>query len=218
MGARIAAPPLAPRVLWQRRGVLATEWIDGAPRRLAGVDEGEARALGRLLRVVHGRRTSVSGGTAAWRSRARDLAGYARRRTADALGGARTAGERALVARAGRLAEQAAPAGAGFAFLHGDLVEANVVWGPRGPVLVDWEFWRMGDPAEDLAYLEGLNDLTPAVWGAVRAGYRVGAALGRRIDAWRPLVMLDAAGWYRAHGEGDQAQRLIARAEEHLPA
>lgn len=218
MGARIAAPPRAPRVLWQRGDMLASEWIHGTPRELAGITAADAGALGRLLRQVHGRRASASGGPAAWPSRARGLAGYARRRAADALRGARTDGERELVARAGRQAVAAAPGDAGFAFLHGDLVEANVVWAPAGPVLVDWEFWRMGDPAEDLAYLEALNDLPAAVAAEVRGGYRVGAALARRIDAWRPLVMLDAAGWYRAHGERARAQRLIARAQEHLPA
>lgn len=218
MGARIAAPPRAPRVLWQRHDVLASEWVEGSPRQLAGIPAGDARALGRLLRAVHGRRTSQSGGPAAWPSRARDLAGYARRRTADALRGARSTGERALVAQAGRQAMAAAPAGGPFSFLHGDLVEANVVWGARGPVLVDWEFWRMGDPAEDLAYIEALNGMPPHLAAEVRAGYRATAALDRRIDAWRALVMLDAAWWYRAHGERAGAQRLIAGARHHLPA
>lgn len=218
MGARIAGSPHAPRVLWQRGSVLASEWIEGAPLVLGGITPGHARALGRLLRAVHSRRETASGGLATWRSRARDLTGYARGRTADAMHGARSAAERALVSAAGQGVVEAAPAGAGFRFLHGDLVGENVVWAPHGPVLVDWEFWRMGDPAEDLAYLEGLNDLPVVVAAAVRAGYGADASLGRRIDAWRPLVLLDAAFWYRAHRAGAEAERLIAGAAALLPA
>ena len=57
-----------------------------------------------------------------------------------------------------RFAAEPVPPGDAFALLHGDLVAANVLWPPGGgPVLIDWEFHRMGDPAEDLAYLAEVN-------------------------------------------------------------
>ena len=61
---------------------------------------------------------------------------------------------------------------------------ANVVWGPD-PHLVDWEFWRYGDPAEDLAYLAEANGLDDAALAAVAGGHGDPAAAGR-IEGWRP--------------------------------
>ena len=98
-----------------------------------------------------------------------------------------------------------------LAFLHGDLVAANVLWPPEGPVLVDWEFARMGDPAEDLAYLAELNELPGAVHGAVLAGYDA-PGVAARVDGWRGLVAADAGGWYLAHGMAQEADRMLARA------
>ena len=46
--------------------------------------------------------------------------------------------------------------------LHGDPWSGNVVWGAAGPVLVDWEYARLGERAEDLAYLAALDALAPA--------------------------------------------------------
>ena len=120
--------------------------------------------------------------------------------------------QRDLIARALAGIVAAAPPGAGgFRLLHGDLVEDNVVWGPEGPVLVDWEFWRMGDPAEDLAYLEALNELPGRVARDVRAGYGANEGLNGRIRAWRPLVMVDAALWHRDVGDASLVPDLLAR-------
>jgi aminoglycoside phosphotransferase (APT) family kinase protein len=94
--------------------------------------------------------------------------------------------------------------------LHGDLVEANVVWGPGGPALVDWEFWRLGDPAEDLAYACELNRLPPAACRALLAGYGA-PGMEERIDAWRTIVALDAAAWYLREGMPAQAAPLLTR-------
>lgn len=99
-----------------------------------------------------------------------------------------------------------------FRLLHGDLVRENIVWTPPGPRLVDWEFWRMGDPAEDLAYLCEVNALTPPAVAAVLQGYSV-EGMGERVDAWRPLVALDAGLWYLAHGDAARGEALLARAE-----
>ena len=90
-------------------------------------------------------------------------------------------------------------------------MEANVVWGPDGPALVDWEFWRMGDPAEDLAYLAELNALPDAgPRPAVLEGYgRAEAAAA--VAAWRALVALDAGGWYLREGMEAEARPLLGR-------
>ena len=80
-------------------------------------------------------------------------------------------------------------------------------------MLIDWEFARMGDPAEDLAYLAELNELPEAVLDAVLEGHGT-PGMAARVDGWRGLVAADAAGWYLAHGMVDEAAPLLARARE----
>lgn len=221
-GARIAGPPLAPAVLASRAGDLRTALIPGRPRRLRRLDPGRAVALGQVLSRVHTRRATATGGRPGWEARVAGLTGYARARGRDAMACAQSAGERRLITSATRAAAAAAdlargPAAA-FAFLHGDLIEDNVVWPTGGgdPVLVDWEFWRMGDPAEDLAYLSAINALPPEVMGHVFQGYRADGSIMARVDLWHPLVLVDAALWYRAHGDHEPVARLLDRARDAL--
>ena len=175
-----------------------------------------------MLAAVHARRATASGGLPGWRARATSLVGYARGRGRDAAARATTAGERALVDRAAACAREAAQQAPGgprpFALLHGDLVGANVVWPADGgePVLVDWEFWRMGDPAEDLAYLVALNRLPATVADGVHRGYGADAPLAAREHLWRPLVLADAGLWLRAHGDPAGAAALLDRARDTL--
>ena len=98
-----------------------------------------------------------------------------------------------------------------FRLLHGDLVEANVVWGPRGPALVDWEFWRMGDPAEDLAYLAELNRLPGPRHGGRARGLRPARGRGAAWTPGGPLVALDAGGWYLREGMEAEARSRCSR-------
>ena len=212
-GARIAGPSLAPRVITTGQGVLEYEWVAGQPRPLHHLDDGSARALGRVLARVHARRTTASGGLPGWPSRARDLRAYARGRMRDALARTATPTERDLVHRAARRLVITCPATKTFAFLHGDLVTGNILWPASAPVLVDWEFWRMGDPAEDLAYVVAMNDMAAATAAAVHAGYGATGGLIARARAWEPMVLADAALWLRAHGEPGWARRLLARAD-----
>jgi thiamine kinase-like enzyme len=90
-------------------------------------------------------------------------------------------------------------------------VAANVLWPADGPVLIDWEFHRMGDPAEDLAYLAELNGLPDDVVSRVLEGYGA-PGMAARVEAWRGLVAADAGGWYRAQGMHEEAGRMLARA------
>jgi len=212
-GARIAGPPLAPRVITARRGVIDYAWVAGQPRPLGHLAAEAAHALGRLLAHVHARRTTASGGLPGWPSRARDLRAYARGRMRDALARTATRAERDLVNHVARRLLMTCPADGAFSFLHGDLVAGNILWPGPSPVLVDWEFWRMGDPAEDLAYAVAMNDMAAAAAVAVHAGYGSPAGLIARARAWEPMVLADAALWIRAHGEAGWARRLLARAE-----
>ncbi len=38
-----------------------------------------------------------------------------------------------------------------LALLHGDIGPGNILWGPD-PVLIDWEYARPGNPADEIAY------------------------------------------------------------------
>jgi aminoglycoside phosphotransferase (APT) family kinase protein len=195
--AAVAGRPWAPAVIRHERGLLVTERIPGAPRDLAALGEDDARRLGAVLREVHDVRGAPSGARAYREGRIRDAEA--------ALAGTPDAGLPRRLA--------GGPAAEGpLAFLHGDLVAANVLWPPEGgPVLVDWEFARMGDPAEDLAYLAELNELPDAVLGAVLAGHAT-PGTAARVEGWRGLAAADAGGWYLAHGMAAEAERMLARA------
>jgi aminoglycoside phosphotransferase (APT) family kinase protein len=206
----VAGHRWAPRLLAAGPGRITTARCPGAPRDLARLDAADARLLGAVLREVHDLRAAAEGGLPWWPAPACSLDAYREARAGDAeaaLGATPAAG---LARRALDLPLPARAGAAPFRLLHGDLVGANVVWGPDGPALVDWEFWRMGDPAEDLAYLAELNALPDPVLAGVLEGYGR-AATAAAVAAWRAIAALDAAGWYLAQGMEDQARPLLAR-------
>lgn len=216
-GARIAGVPIAPRVVRVHAGSLTSELVPGRSRVLGRLDAARAQVLGALLRRVHDSRTTATGGLPGWPSRPRTLRGYATARAQGAQSRARTPAERDLVTRARGIVEAAGDGDdRGFRFLHGDLMHHNIVWSPTGPVLVDWEFWRMGDAAEDLAYLAVMNGIPGTVMRQILTGYRATPALAARARAWGPLVLIDAALWHRAHGDASLSSRILARARAEI--
>lgn len=114
------------------------------------------------------------------------------------------------------------PAGHGwdareFSLLHGDLSAGNIIWNGDAVQLIDWEYARAGDPAEDLAYLFSEQPLDDAQWQQVAEGYRAGGGDPRAIERavrYRPLVALDAALWWAeylaAHGHDPAARPEVA--------
>ena len=206
----VAGRAWAPRLVAAGPGRIVATRCPGAPRPLASMGQGDARRLGAVLREAHGVRRAGEGGLPPWPAPAASLAAYreGRARDAEALLVGTTHAGLARRALAARMPER--PGERPFRLLHGDLVEANIVWGPAGPALVDWEFWRMGDPAEDLAYLAEVNRLPEPALAAVLAAYgrpEVAAA----VDAWRALVALDAGGWYLREGMEAEAGPLLER-------
>jgi aminoglycoside phosphotransferase (APT) family kinase protein len=206
----VGGRPWAPHLLAAEPGAVVATRCPGAPKALAGLGAPDARRLGGVLREAHEVRRAAAGGLDGWPAPAGSLAEYRAARAEDTealLAGTAHAGlaHRALSVP---LPEREEPEP--FRLLHGDLVEANVVWGPDGPALVDWEFWRMGDPAEDLAYLAEVNRLPDAVLAEVLEGYgrpEVATAAG----GWRALAALDAGGWYRREGMDAEAGPLLER-------
>ena len=213
--ALVAGAAWAPAVVAREPGLLVSSRLPGAPRPLATLGTGEARALGAVLRAVHDTRRAGSGGLWWWAGPAATLAGYRAARVEDAEGALAGTGHEGLAVRAaaGSAPPEPPEEGEPFRLLHGDLVEANVVWDGSAPALVDWEFCRMGDPAEDLAYLIEVNAIPPAPAAALLRGYGP-PAMDRRVNAWRGLVAADAGAWYLAEEMRDEAAPLLARAAE----
>jgi aminoglycoside phosphotransferase (APT) family kinase protein len=207
----VAGRPWAPRLVADGTGIVVTTRRPGAPRPLAALDPAGARRLGAVLREVHEVRRAAEGGLPWWLAPAGSLDAYRARRADDAEAALAGTWHAGLARRALALPRPATNEAEPFRLLHGDLVEANVVWNPDGRLaLVDWEFWRMGDPAEDLAYLAELNALPPRVLEAVPNGY-ARPETAAAVDAWRALVTLDAAGWYLREGMAAEAQTLLER-------
>ena len=97
-----------------------------------------------------------------------------------------------------------------LALLHGDPGPGNILWGPS-PVLIDWEYARLGDPADEVAYLFDQNGLSTgqraAFWRGYREGVSTQAPLGDvtdRVDWWEPVTLLGSALWW--------AERWVRRA------
>ncbi len=74
--------------------------------------------------------------------------------------------------------------------LHGDVAGGNIVWTPD-PVLIDWEYARVGDPADEIAYVFAQHDCTPEQRTMFWRGY------GQRHDGDRALeLVVDRAAWW----------------------
>ena len=87
-----------------------------------------------------------------------------------------------------------------LALLHGDIAEGNVLWGPD-PVLIDWEYVRWGDPADEIAYLCDQNVLPEpqrtAFWrGYAAASDRPPGRVRDRTTWWEPLTLLGSTLWW----------------------
>lgn len=89
-----------------------------------------------------------------------------------------------------------------LALLHGDIALGNVLWGPN-PVLIDWEYARLGDPSDEIAYLFDQNGLAAAQREAFWRGYRAHAGRDmsladtmERVNWWEPLTLLGSTLWW----------------------
>jgi aminoglycoside phosphotransferase (APT) family kinase protein len=99
--------------------------------------------------------------------------------------------------------------------LHGDVSAGNIMWTP-GPVLIDWEYARIGDAADEIGYLFGQNALRSSQRNGFWRGYGDGldrASIARivgRAAMWEPLTLFGSALYWielwsrriRAHVSG----------------
>jgi aminoglycoside phosphotransferase (APT) family kinase protein len=98
-----------------------------------------------------------------------------------------------------------------LSLLHGDIAPGNVLWTPS-PCLIDWEYTRLGDPADEMAYTFDQNALTPSQRRAFWDGYRQGmdsrsrlTHINERVGWWEPVTLLGSALWW--------VERWVRRAE-----
>ncbi|HEX4906436.1 MAG TPA: phosphotransferase [Acidimicrobiales bacterium] len=82
--------------------------------------------------------------------------------------------------------------------LHGDIAGGNVLWAPS-PVLIDWEYARPGDAADEIAYLFSQSGLMPEQRDAFWRGYSSttdARDVMPRVEWWEPLTLLGSALWW----------------------
>jgi Ser/Thr protein kinase RdoA (MazF antagonist) len=201
----------SPAVLAEGEGVLVLSLLPGRTLPPDRLDAARAARLGAVIRRLHESQVSGTGGWPDWSGEAHDLPAYHRRAAATVREWA-PAAHRALAdaVLAGLPALPPAPE-PGFRRLHGDLWSGNLLWDGDELGLVDWEYSRQGDPAEELAYVIEMDGLTPAVAAALLHGYGL-AGMAPRVAAWRPLAALGAGLWYADLGLEEQAATLLRRA------
>jgi thiamine kinase-like enzyme len=101
--------------------------------------------------------------------------------------------------------------GESLVLLHGDPAGDNILWAAADPVLIDWEYSRLGDPADEVAYLFDQNDLAAHQREAFWHGYREGGSvpwssdLVERATWWEPATLLGSTLWW--------VERLVRRAD-----
>ena len=116
---------------------------------------------------------------------------------------------------------------------HGDVASGNILWRPQ-PVLIDWEYVRVGDAADEIAYLFEDNEITTDQRKAFWRGYDPAGTksqLLKRVAWWARLTVFGSALWWverwvrranadklrrRRPGNGEIG-RLLRRARPHTP-
>ena len=216
---------LGPRLLWFDDGrewsegpAMCLEFLEGEERVLHDASPGDLEALGKAVGQLHN--IEPAPGLLA-EARPTLLATYASelaawfesellRKPFPGSGAERRIHEDAAAAFAVAAAsmersvriEQFAQRGS-WSLLHDDLVDANIVWDASGaPRFIDWEDARIGDPAEELAYIASEADLDDRqreyLWGGYSAT-RPDADLDGirlRMDGWGPIVAMASIRWW----------------------
>jgi aminoglycoside phosphotransferase (APT) family kinase protein len=210
----------APRLLdvrcdgrWFDAPVMCSEFIAGDHRELARATRSELAGLGAVIGSVHARPAGELAGHLGGPRTATGyldqwgeiVAGYLPKLRRPLPAQVEFGVERALssVTRilAGPLRGAWPDAGERLVLLHGDVTTGNVLWADR-PVLIDWEYARLGDPADDVAYIFGQHGLSGSQRRAFWSGYRRSVdppavdGIAARARLWEPVILLGSALWW----------------------
>ena len=221
-----AGCPGVPELRLQTPILLVHDFAPGTPRDLVDLDERQLEALVRSLACIHARhisgftpwpRTGLQRGARAdlFRFRVSSLSNYA------CFAGVRGGGQHPELARLLQGLSDldlAAPSWAAqtFSRLHGDLSRGNLLWHGHDLTLIDWEYSRAGDPAEDLAYLLTEGDAGFDLAALLAADYRnLGGEPGiqSRLGIYAIFTAIDSALWWIDYGErhGNRDDEQIGR-------
>jgi aminoglycoside phosphotransferase (APT) family kinase protein len=221
---------------WFQTPAMCTEFIEGRHTDLGSATLADIGQVGAVVAWLHGRPTEdladvmYEGG---------DLSTYAEGRLgsilstmlwvhhplpADVQGALRKAANTVQKSWEGARDMPGFASGGPLALLHGDIAPGNILWRP-GPVLIDWEYSRLGDPADEIAYSLDQNGLTPAQRTAFWRGYRQGftgsqdlfCRVVERVNWWEPLTLLGSALWWVERWVRRAEADVAARADPEVP-
>lgn len=219
--------------------LLVHDFVPGAPGPLAGASDGQLGDLAGVLAAIHSHATSTF---TVWpaimpRTGTRADCFRARLQSLDHFESYHAGLPPVLHQRIHELIDglerlshfEASWRGRTFAQLHGDLSAGNILWAGDAVWLLDWEYARQGDPAEELAYLLTEQELPRERWDVLRDAYIAAGGLPgvwERLPAYLPLVTLDSALWWADYlrardvdpathaefmGRLEQSERLMGR-------
>ena len=214
----LAAPSLydfSPTSPWFATPTMSMSFVPGRQSAVSEASSSEIERLGSVVARVHAQ--PVDDLVEQLSGTARDIASYAAGRMRWILGGLPWVREPLAAPIQARLVGAAAVleqgwdvwrdsesfrSGEPLALLHGDIALGNIIWGPD-PVLIDWEYARLGDPADEIAYLFDQSGLTALQRDAFWRGYGASASnevrfahLMERSRWWEPITLLGSALWW----------------------
>jgi len=194
--------------------VMCLEFLEGHQADLSEVGLGELESLGRLVQWLH---AQPAEDFADWTASGMGLAAYVQERWQDHVAARLGAIRDPLPALLQRRLKAAVAVSAGavenlkrlssvatddrLVLLHADISGANLLWVP-GPVLIDWEYARLGDPADEVAYVFTQNALTDLQQDAFWRGYSESVAPTKlsdvieRVRYWKPITLLGSILWW----------------------
>lgn len=200
---------------WLDAPAMCMQFVPGRPRELATLGPAEIFRLGSVMARVHGRPTTELGGGFAT---AGSVLSYAASRLHSIMSGlewVRDPLPAPMQARLKTVAESlqrsfetrhdtpSFTTGEPLALLHGDPAGGNILWNGSDPVLIDWEYARLGDPADEIAYLFEQSGLGPTQREGFWDGYRQStsashdlAGVGQRVAWWEPVTLLGSTLWW----------------------
>lgn len=195
------------------RPVMCLEFLRGDQPDLAGVGAEAVERLGRLVQWLHAQPVDD---LRDWAPSGIGLSAYVQERWRDHLASRLGAIRDPLPSRLQERLQAAVAVVAGaveeleglcsvgddrLVLLHADISGANLLWVPE-PLLIDWEYARLGDPADEVAYLFTQNALLEPQREAFWRGYSEGMtddqarSIARRVRHWEPITLLGSVLWW----------------------
>jgi aminoglycoside phosphotransferase (APT) family kinase protein len=208
---------------WLDTPAMCMQFVPGCQRELSSASTAEIEKLGSVLAWVHQRPVYD---LADCLGPMTDIVSYAEARLESILSGMawvrgllpgpvrsdlHRAADSALKSWKAHRDDEGFKASGPLALLHGDPALGNILWGPE-PVFIDWEYARLGDPADEIAYLFDQNGLDSPQRQSFWQGYAAGMTdaghlpdIESRAEWWEPLTLLGSTLWW--------VERWVRRAE-----